>query len=351
MKDILTHIQIANAFLCIILAIHLFSVSARRPLPVRLFGLNFLLFASQSLLLICVLQNIWPIIPQLRPCIAMILGPVFYLYSSSIYRPQAKLYKVDIYHFLPAVIVGAFFIAQSPLRFYIDGFIITSYCVYLTLVILRLKQGLAALTHLGEYAPIAFRGLTILSVLVFVNICLELSIFTEMNTGVTLAHSKSLLIGSIIFTLVNATTVFITLRRAAIIEWMYEFGASGSSIPQEGAKLLFEKWERLVMQEKVYLKEFGITLSAAAKKMGVPSRHLSNAVNQVYGGSFSQYLNDKRVEEAKRLFLESPARPITELMLDAGFNTKSNFNKEFLRVTNKSPSEYRKLITNNVNNG
>jgi AraC-like DNA-binding protein len=31
-------------------------------------------------------------------------------------------------------------------------------------------------------------------------------------------------------------------------------------------------------------------------------------------------------------------------MLDAGFSTKSNFNKEFQRVTGVSPSEYRKQI-------
>jgi AraC-like DNA-binding protein len=31
-------------------------------------------------------------------------------------------------------------------------------------------------------------------------------------------------------------------------------------------------------------------------------------------------------------------------MLEAGFNTKSNFNKEFLRATGLSPSEYKKQI-------
>lgn len=33
---------------------------------------------------------------------------------------------------------------------------------------------------------------------------------------------------------------------------------------------------------------------------------------------------------------------ITEAMNEAGFSTKSNFNREFKRVTGLSPSEWRK---------
>jgi AraC-like DNA-binding protein len=35
-------------------------------------------------------------------------------------------------------------------------------------------------------------------------------------------------------------------------------------------------------------------------------------------------------------------RPVTEIMLEAGFSTKSNFNREFLRVQGMSLSEWRK---------
>jgi AraC-like DNA-binding protein len=34
--------------------------------------------------------------------------------------------------------------------------------------------------------------------------------------------------------------------------------------------------------------------------------------------------------------------PVTRILFDAGFQTKSNFNREFLRITGMSPSAWRK---------
>ncbi|WP_245425359.1 helix-turn-helix domain-containing protein [Phyllobacterium brassicacearum] len=58
------------------------------------------------------------------------------------------------------------------------------------------------------------------------------------------------------------------------------------------------------------------------------------------GMSVSQYVNDYRVKEACRL-LAGTDEPITRIMFDAGFQTKSNINREFLRVTGTSPKAWR----------
>ena len=41
--------------------------------------------------------------------------------------------------------------------------------------------------------------------------------------------------------------------------------------------------------------------------------------------------------------LADPKASITETIYASGFNTKSNFNREFARVTGKTPSEWRNL--------
>ena len=54
----------------------------------------------------------------------------------------------------------------------------------------------------------------------------------------------------------------------------------------------------------------------------------------------SQYVNNHRIDEARRL-LATTDEPITRIMFDAGFLSKSNFNREFLRITGLSPKAWR----------
>lgn len=75
--------------------------------------------------------------------------------------------------------------------------------------------------------------------------------------------------------------------------------------------------------------------------MQIPTRQLSNAVNQIYGNTFSVHLNDRRIAHAKELLVQQPQLPIIDVMLQSGFSSKSNFNKEFTRVTATTPGKYR----------
>ena len=76
----------------------------------------------------------------------------------------------------------------------------------------------------------------------------------------------------------------------------------------------------------------------------MPARDLSQALNGVLGVSFSDFVNGYRVDEAKRL-LRDPARQddtILAVLYDAGFNSKSAFNRVFKLRTGETPSSYRR---------
>ena len=53
--------------------------------------------------------------------------------------------------------------------------------------------------------------------------------------------------------------------------------------------------------------------------------------------------NSYRIREACHS-LEAGAS-VTEAMLASGFNTKSNFNREFRRITGRTPSAWRRTAT------
>jgi AraC-like DNA-binding protein len=95
-----------------------------------------------------------------------------------------------------------------------------------------------------------------------------------------------------------------------------------------------------LMRERKLFSDPDLSLNRLARKLGRPAREVSQAVNRAAGQNVSQFINRFRIAEACRLLAETD-RSVTEIMFDAGFLTKSNFNREFRRVTGTSPSAWR----------
>lgn len=83
-----------------------------------------------------------------------------------------------------------------------------------------------------------------------------------------------------------------------------------------------------------------LTLARAARRMGLPARALSRAVNRAGQANLSRYINGFRIRYAAQLLRDTDL-PVTEVMLDAGFVSKSTFNAEFRRIEGTTPSAYR----------
>lgn len=81
-----------------------------------------------------------------------------------------------------------------------------------------------------------------------------------------------------------------------------------------------------------------LTLVALARKLGVPSKTLSAAVNLGHGENVARYVNRHRIEHACSLLLTG--QPVTSALYDSGFNTKSNFHREFQRVHQQTPTQW-----------
>jgi AraC-like DNA-binding protein len=94
----------------------------------------------------------------------------------------------------------------------------------------------------------------------------------------------------------------------------------------------------LMVRERLYLDP-DLTLARLSRRLRVPLKPLSAAVNRATGENVSRYINGFRIKAACDLL--DAGKPVTEAMLSSGFNTKSNFNREFRRVTAKAPSDWR----------
>ena len=94
--------------------------------------------------------------------------------------------------------------------------------------------------------------------------------------------------------------------------------------------------------EKIYRKE-EISLQTLAEELSIPSYQLSWIINKKMNVTFSGLVNSYRVEEVKKR-LASPhdsGETILNIAFDAGFNTKTSFNRVFKKLTRMTPSQYR----------
>ncbi|WKW42203.1 helix-turn-helix domain-containing protein [Kosakonia cowanii] len=107
---------------------------------------------------------------------------------------------------------------------------------------------------------------------------------------------------------------------------------------------LCEKLERRLTEQQLFLNS-DLTLDLLARKWVIPARQISRAVNAVRGCNVSQWINGFRIHYAQHLLLTTDA-PVTSIMLEAGFATKSNFNREFVRINGVSPTEFRRAAGN-----
>lgn len=84
-----------------------------------------------------------------------------------------------------------------------------------------------------------------------------------------------------------------------------------------------------------------LNLRRLARRLGLPDRRVSRAVNRLEKMSVSQFVNTYRIRDACEMLVNTD-QTILQISLSSGFLTKSNFNREFLRVTAQTPTQWRK---------
>lgn len=83
-----------------------------------------------------------------------------------------------------------------------------------------------------------------------------------------------------------------------------------------------------------------LSLLRVADAAGINPTHLSEKFKQVTGTKFVDYVAQKRFEQARKL-LEDVDLQVSEIAFAVGFQSLSQFNRVFKKISNKSPTEYR----------
>ena len=116
-----------------------------------------------------------------------------------------------------------------------------------------------------------------------------------------------------------------------------------SSLTDVDIKSTLERLKILVEQEKIYLIE-DLRLPDLAKALGLNRTQLSELLNSHFQKNFANFINEYRVEEAKKLLADVPGQNILDIAFATGFGSKAAFSNEFKRVTGMTAKEFREQI-------
>ncbi len=86
-----------------------------------------------------------------------------------------------------------------------------------------------------------------------------------------------------------------------------------------------------------------LSLSATAKAVNLSAKHFSEVFRKTTGIPFVEYVARVRVEKAKSL-LANPQLRVSEIAFEVGFQSLSQFNRLFKRMTGASPREFRAAL-------
>ena len=94
-----------------------------------------------------------------------------------------------------------------------------------------------------------------------------------------------------------------------------------------------------VEQRKMYL-DCSLKVADVAAVVGTNSRYVSDCIKASRGCTFTQFVNNYRIEQGKRLLLQQPDAKITSVALQSGFANETSFFRTFKSMTGMTPREW-----------
>jgi len=326
-----------TAVLACVVAVRLAVGAAGNRVSRALFAGLFALFALEAILVgLRFGYGVESLIPIQR-VLPLLVGPLMYCGFRALVEPPAQT-RATTAHFGVALALIAACLLSRAVAAWLDLLIAASYCAYLVLLVRLWRRGPdvfagASLSRATALHAWLFRSILLLALILALDslISLDFMLSGGRQAALLIAVGSLLLIPAFV-----AAALLLPLEAPRV--------APPASDSKEGAtpedRALADSAAELLARTHLY-RDPDLSLSRLARRLGVPARRLSSAINIVHGVNVSQFVNERRVEDAAARLARS-SDSLSDVMTAAGFLTRSNFYREFRRVHGVSPAEYRK---------
>lgn len=114
-----------------------------------------------------------------------------------------------------------------------------------------------------------------------------------------------------------------------------------STLDEETASKIYADLKQIMQAEQLYKKP-ELSLDELANVLTILPNHLSQVINSKEKRNFYDYINQLRIEHFIAIASNPENQPFTLLSLayEAGFNSKTSFNRNFKKATGLTPSQY-----------
>lgn len=368
--SIITFISITYFFLCILLGFFLLSVKSKNSISNKLFAAFLILTAIDiSAYFHNLFLTSFSNLVMAKSLLAYLQMPVLYLYVLSVCYSNFKLKPKHLWHLIP------FFVGNLVLfpRFYLNNknsiakiwedfnsiweiiyihfSIHLQFVVYIVLMFLVLKRYKKIYQqNFSDTATKTYQWLfqfTVVSSIAhsFVIVKSILKYFDHDFSFPVAQIFVSIFGLSIIVWLVFKALRYPELFKSVDSEIIL-YQKENAIVDKNNNKEL-KKLTAYMETEKPYLNP-SLTIRNLAQELKMNSRDLSVLINQNLDQHFFDFVNEYRIEEAKKN-LKNPGKTaftILEILYEVGFNSKSSFNTAFKKHTGDTPTEFRKRHIN-----
>lgn len=261
---------------------------------------------------------------------------LFYLYVRQVRQPAPPLRRLDLVHAFPAF--AGVLAWKTGILSSMDATVIACWTLYWI-------AGVAYfLRNQSGYAPAALRHflVALASVLAAVTVLRVVMAYQALANEPFRAGTPYLFVLAAMF-LATCQLMFTSLRYPGLLSAPGSHVKYAPSGVDAGTLAALEQRFVGLMRDRRPFSDPDLALAELAAMLGAPARQVSQLINARFGMNVSAYINKCRIDEAARLLTEAPDKPIKIVMHEAGFRSKSVFNREFQRCRGMSPSEYREL--------
>jgi AraC-like DNA-binding protein len=268
----------------------------------------------------------------------LLIGPLFYLYVRTVTHKGFYESKSYLRHFAPFVVAFFFsiWINNEHIKALPKAFFIGIFCLYygqfLTYLFLSfrsikaLKQQQSENTSTIEWLNLLLYALTGLWIIYVLNL---------------IEDKVPYVLGPILYSVIAYGVSYIAIRKGYISQ-LTQVKYKTTPVSEADTDSLFFDIDRLINDE--LYKDTELSLQSLSKLLKQSPQKVSMVINTRSGTNFNGFVNQYRIKKAQHLLLDKAYKnyTIAAIAFEVGFNSLASFNTSFKKVTQTTPSAFRK---------